>query len=121
MKEVLVENLEPGKEYYIQSMIANDDGNLIPCKSCQKLVGTFIKRDYIEYSSMFDLLFTYFSNFRFIKDYDCNGREVNLNKYWKYYEVKKYIIQQNMENRAINTLLKNITGDQYCHYILLKN
>jgi len=121
MKEVLPENLIPGKEYYIQSMIANDDGNLIPCKSSQKLVGTFIKRDYIEFSSMFDLLFSYFSNFRFIKDYESNGRSVNLNKYWKYYEVEKYTIQQNMENRAINTLLKNITGDQYCYYILIKN
>jgi hypothetical protein len=121
MKQVLPKNLIPGKEYYIQSMIKNDDGNLIPCLSCQKLVATFDKLDFYHNSSDFDLLFSYFSNFRFIKDYESEGRPVNLNKYWKFYEVEKYEIQQNMEIRAINSLLRNITGDHYFHYILMKN
>ena len=122
MKHVLPENLIPGKEYYIQSMEMDIEQNLVPRKTIPKMVGTFVKLDFYHNSSEINLLFAYFFNYRYITDYESKvGRIVNLNKFWYFYDVEKYKIQEAMENRAVNTILRKITGDKYIYYVLLKN
>ena len=43
-----------------------------------------------------------------------DGYDVELHELWfRYYEVKKYKIQQNMETKVCDIMLRNITGDEY--------
>ena len=50
-----------------------------------------------------------FSDFRGVNETIFEGYDVQLNYWWKFYEVKKFKIQQNMEMRACNKILQNIT------------
>jgi hypothetical protein len=45
-------------------------------------------------------------------------REVKLNYLWRFYEVKKFKIQRDMEERSVNLYLQKIIGDPYFQYKL---
>jgi len=46
-------------------------------------------------------------------------REVELNYFWRFYEVRKFKIQRDMERRCLSLCLKKITGDPYFQIDLL--
>jgi len=116
MNEIHRDNLEIGKIYYIVCLTDDVNGNLIPNKLHSKLIGTFLKHeDY--YGNGF--YHTFFKNFRKIDEDISKGYEVHLNLYWRFYEAKKYDIQRNMENRALNLVLRNIIKDEYFYIEIL--
>jgi len=108
------ENLQTGKEYYIESLTyAADEVTMIPNKSIEKLIATFDKLEApIRYDNGFK--FAFFKYYRSVKDRDNDpGYDVQLNLLWRFYEVKKNHIQWQMENRALNIILHNVIGDEY--------
>jgi len=111
MKETLRENLEIGKQYYIQCLTEDKDKNYVPALHISKSIGTFLKLEEMEGSNGFK--FAFFDNFRELKENNFSGYKVHLNLLWKFYEVRKYKIQNDMEMRACNLILQKITGDQY--------
>jgi len=118
MLEVLREKLERGKLYYITEFIVDDDSN----RKLIKMVGIFKGLKLIDpvYQEPWNAaLFDWFevSKMKEINN-ECEARkhilyEVELNYIWKFYEVKKIKIQNDMEARATDMFLKNITGDPY--------
>jgi len=116
MKEIHRDNLEIGKIYYIVCLTNDVDGNLIPNKSISKYIGTFLKHEDCYDNNFY---FTLFKDFREVCGDISNGYEVRLNLYWCFYEAKKYDIQRNMENRALNLVLRNIIKDEYFYIEIL--
>lgn len=116
MNEIHRDNLIIGKIYYIVCLTDDVNGNLIPNKLIPKLIGTFLKHQYC-YDN--DFYFPFFTDFREIYEDISKGYEVRLNLYWRFYEAKKYDIQQNMENRALNLVLRNIIKDEYFYIEIL--
>ena len=119
MLEIPRENLQHGELYYITEYILdNNDSN----RKLIKMVGIFkgLKLiDPIIVQSWNAAVFDWFevSKIKEINN-ECDAYkhiifEVELNYIWKFYEVQKFKIQNNMEARATDMFLKNITGDQY--------
>ena len=55
-----------------------------------------------------------FKYFRKIDDNILDSYDVQLHElWWRYYEVKKHKIQQNMETKVCDIMLRDITGDKY--------
>lgn len=109
MQEILHSQLVANKSYYIESLYHDDNQNLI-CVS--KRMGIFEKFEHLHFSD--GPLMACFKNFRELHDNIFNGYEVKLHQQsWRFYEEKKQIIQQNMESRVCDILLKRITGDEY--------
>jgi hypothetical protein len=117
MNEVSRENLKPGKLYYIICM--NED---VPNKNLSTMVGIFknlILIDPITITSWYAAVFEWFdiSEMKNIKNesdaYKYILQEVQLNNSWRFYEVKKFKIQNDMESRAVKLFLQRIIGDQY--------
>jgi len=111
MEEINRENLEVGKEYYIVCLTEDDNKNLVPNKAIPKLIATFEKLKELESSNGFK--FTFFNFFREINKPKNIGYDVQLNLLWKFYEVKKNRIRQQMEDRACNLIIQKILGDEY--------
>lgn len=120
MLEVPRENLQHGKLYYITDFFIVDDYN--SNRKMIKMVGIFKGLKLIDpiivqpwNAAVFDWLEV--SKMKEINnEYDAYKHiifEVELNYMWKFYEVKKIKIQNDMEARAVDMFLKNITGDQY--------
>jgi len=109
MQEIPRENLVPGKEYYLQ----NFEETYAPPKTPYKMIGKFEK---LEPSSGYTK-FTWacFSNFRKIEHRNDTKitRYVCLGSQWKMYEIAQHRIQKNMENRAYNMVMLQITNDEY--------
>ena len=125
MQSVDREKLEINKLYYIEYMTHDDNNNIIPNKNISIMVGFFKKLLPIYPFSIQPwnaAVFSWFdiSNMKYIRcEYDANKyiiRDVELNYLWRFYEVKKFQIQRNMESRAVNLLLQKIIGDQYFIY-----
>jgi hypothetical protein len=114
MKETLYEELEPGKTYYIECLTEDENKNYIRNMSIEKLIATFVKYEEIEYSNGFK--FAFFKEFRSIREDVRKGYDVRLGLLWKFYEVLKHKIQNNMEERGCNLILQNIIGDPYFLY-----
>lgn len=119
MLEVPREKLQRGKLYYITEFIIDNDD---PNRKFVKMVGIFKGLKLIDpgYPEPWNAaLFDWFkvSKMKEIKsEEDAHKhilREVRLNYVWKFYEVKKIKIQNDMEARAVEIFLKNITGDPY--------
>ena len=125
MQQVIHDNLIPGKLYYIENLTEDFQGNQIANKNVSIMVGIFKKLTLI-YPGVVEpwnaATFDWFdvSQMKYIKnELDANKyiiREVDLNNMWRFYEVKKFKIQNDMESRAINLCLQKITGDQYFSY-----
>jgi len=119
MEETTRENLEIGKTYYIENLIHDYNNKIIRNYSYPKTIGTFVKSEESEHSNGFK--FVFFKNFKVIHNRDFSvydGYDVHLNLFWKFYEVKKYKIQTNMEIRACNMILQKIIGDEYFQYVV---
>jgi hypothetical protein len=115
MEPVSRENLQSGKEYYIECLTYDTDSvTIIPNPNIHRLIATFEKLAATQESN--DFKFAFFKYFREVNRTDKYiGRDVNLNLLWRFYEVKKYKIQHDMENRALNMVLRQIVGDEYFH------
>lgn len=121
MKEVLRENLELGKIYYIQCLTLDNDKNLVPNEYIKIRFGIFEKFEDVTISRIGfqHAFFKWFplSKIKNIDDvskiYNLSGRTVHLNLLWRFYEVQKFKIQSDMEMRAVNAMLKNVVRDEY--------
>ena len=117
MQEINRDDLEIGKPYYIESLTYADNNNninnLILNDSYPKVFATF--EGYNKPSPLFpNVRFVNFKNFKHInQERIVDGYDVSLNLLWKFYEVKKYKIQQDMETRACNLFLQKIIGDPH--------
>lgn len=113
MIEVKKEDLKVGKEYYIVCLTEDENRNLVPNKTIRKSIGTFEKLE--EWQSHLNnrFKFIFFKFYRSLKETKFSGYSVRLNLLWKFYEVKKIIIQQDMETRTCNLIIQKILGDEY--------
>jgi len=119
MLEVLREELQHGKLYYITEFIVdNNDSN----RKMIKMVGIFKGLKLIDPGVVEPWNAAVFDWFEVSKMKEINNEceahkhilyEVQLNSVWKFYEVKKIKIQNDMETRAVEMFLKNIIGDPY--------
>ena len=100
-------DLQPGKEYYIECLSDNPIGFMVRNTNIPKLICRFIKSEGG---------FAYFSEFRELRELANAGEEVSLGTYWNFYEVKCHKIQNDMEARALNIILRNVLGDAYFIY-----
>lgn len=115
MQEVKFENLIKGKEYWMECFTCNDKQQLIPHNPPYKQIAKYDTHVITDFSSTVGK----FLNFRDIKFKDDKNRgyTVTLNNYyWKFYETVKQKVQDNMENRAINIILKRVIRDEYYKY-----
>ena len=115
MLELNKEQLIKGKEYYLECLTyANDNITLIPLEPPYKMIARFDRLDY-KYTTY---PYACFNNFRNIKnkDYKSLGYDVQLNSLWRFYEIIEDKVQNDMENRAITKVLKQVTGDEYFIY-----
>jgi len=125
MKPVGREDLVPGKLYYIECMTQDLQSNVIPNVGISIMVGIFIglKPIYTFSREVWkEAQFKWFD----VSKLKCMQHEsdahkhvlydVGLNYLWRFYEVKKFKIQSDMEGRAVNLYLQNIIGDPYFTY-----
>jgi len=114
MQQVHNEELVPGKDYYLECFTYDEHHLLIPNNPVYKMVATFQKLESRE-PSPDSYKFPHFTNFRKVnlKNDKNEGYDVYLHTVWKFYEIKKDIIQTDMEKRALAIVLKNIIGDKY--------
>jgi hypothetical protein len=121
MLEVVREKLERGKLYYITDFSV-DNGNIDSNRKPVKMVGMFKHLKLIDTIVVEPWNTAVFDWFEVSKMKEINNEyearkhilyEVELNCIWKFYEVQKFKIQNDMEARATNMFLKNITGDPY--------
>jgi hypothetical protein len=119
MLEIPRENLQHGKLYYITEYILNNnDSN----RKLTKMVGIFKGLKLIDSDIFHPWNAVVFDWFEVSKMKEINNEchaykhiilEVELNYIWKFYEVQKFKIQNDMESRAIDLFLKKITRDPY--------
>jgi hypothetical protein len=112
MQEVDRENLVPGKEYYLQCFAPS----CIPPNELYKMIAKFEKLVDVNPDNR-DLAWqsACFTNFRKLEhrnDPTC-VRRVELNIYWRFYEIPRDKVQKNMENRAYNMVLLDLIQDDY--------
>jgi len=119
MLEIPRENLQHGKLYYITEYILDNND---PNRKLIKMAGIFKGLKLIDPIIVQPWNAAVFDWFEVSKIKEINNEcdaykhiifEVELNYIWKFYEVKKIKIQNDMEARAVDMFLKNITGDQY--------
>ena len=126
MNPVNRENLEIGKIYYIESLTTDCHNNIIINKNAIKMAGIFkglkLCNNWHSIPPWNEAIFDWFSA-KFINSYKnidelykLNNFTVSLNYQWRFYEVKKYRIQSDMEERVVNLYLKRITKDKWFHY-----
>lgn len=115
MREVARENLQKGKSYYIECLTYDKSGNIIRNKAVGKRIANFVKLQELPDSN--GLTFTFFENYRPLQNNMKHkifmGYDVQLNLLWRFYESSKPKIQENMEKRALDTILIDITGDEW--------
>lgn len=115
MKEVIMENLIKGKEYWMECFTNNDERQFVSHKPPYKMIATFDKC-FITENNFKVARFTNFRKIKFKSDKD-NGYTVTLdNYYWKYYETVKNKVQDDMESRACNMILQKVIKDEYYKY-----
>jgi len=111
MQEIFQSQLEKDKEYYIESLSLDDNKNIICVHKC---IATFKNLEYIYINEINGLKWSCFKYFREIGDNILDSYDVQLHElWWRYYEVKKHQIQQNMETKVCDILLQDVTGDEY--------
>lgn len=125
MNHVNREDLLPGKLYYIECMTQDLQSNVIPNVGISTMVGIFIglKPIYTFNREVWkEARFKWFdvSKLKFMQNESDADKhilhDVGLNYLWRFYEVKKFKIQSDMELRAVNLYLKKIIGDPYFTY-----
>ena len=114
MNHVNREDLVPGKLYYIECMTQDLQSNVIPNVGISIMVGIFIglKPIYTFSREVWkEAQFKWFdvSKLKYMQhESDAEKhilRDVGLNYLWRFYEVKKFKIQSDMELRAVNLYL----------------
>jgi hypothetical protein len=114
MKEVFQKDLIPGKEYYMECFTTDESGNLVSNNPPYKMIAKF--KNLCNPSFIFPFYqHSCFTNFRKIqyKNKKNNGYYVELNDFWKFYEIVEDKVQQDMEKRATDTALQQIIRDEY--------
>ena len=119
------ENLEIGKIYYIECITYDHHNNVVPNNIAVKMAGIFKGFNLIDlwYSQPWkETIFDWFNvaKLKYIKNindvYNIKTFTVNLNYRWRFFEVKKYKMQSDMESRAVNLYLQSIINDKWFHY-----
>jgi hypothetical protein len=119
------ENLEIGKIYYIECITYDDHNNVVPNNIAVKMAGIFKGFNLIDvwYTPPWkEAIFDWFNvaKLKYIKNindvYNIKTFTVNLNYRWRFFEVKKYKMQSDMESRAVNLYLQSIINDKWFHY-----
>lgn len=119
------ENLEIGKIYYIECITYDHNNNVVPNNIAVKMAGIFKGFNLIDvwYTPPWkEAIFDWFnvSKLKYIKNvndvYNIKTFTVNLNYQWRFFEVKKYKMQSDMESRAVNLYLQSIINDKWFHY-----
>jgi len=115
MKEISKENMIPGKEYYIECLTTCKNSNiLVPRSPKYKMIAKFEKL-HAPYPEISKSELAYFSNFRKIiyRKNKETGYNVKLNMFWKFYEITREKIQEDMEKRSYNMVLQEVIKDEY--------
>ena len=117
MIEVLPENLEVGKKYYIECLTYDENNNITIYIPSYRSTGIYMSYRLTDSSLKHRIV--YFKNFRRINSKNplYQGNDVQLNKLWRFYEIQKHQIQNNMEKRAANMIFQKIIGDKYFQYL----
>jgi hypothetical protein len=105
MQEVPREQLIPGKEYYLQ----NFEKTYFPPEKPYKMIAKF--KELKCYSNFAVACFSNFRKIQHRNDPLC-VRYVELNLNWKFYEIARDVVQKNMEERAYNMVMRQITSDE---------
>jgi len=122
MQPIDREQLMPNRLYYIECMTEDDHNNIIPNINLSIMVGIFKQlKPVFPYglTPWNAAVFEWFeiSKMKTIKNENESRkyilREVELNFLWRFYEVKKFKIQSDMETRAVNLYLRRIIGDPH--------
>ena len=126
MIEINRNNLKIGKLYFIECLTTTNDNILIKNKNFNIMVGIFEGFNLIQcnFVKPWNETIFYWFNSLYLKNIN-NDSEINnikkykvhLNYFWRFYEIEKFKIQSNMEMRAINKILKKITGDEYIEWV----
>lgn len=118
MLEIAKDKLICGKEYYLEAIhIDNNNNNIIRSNPPYKMIAKFCKLDILDNK----YLICHFNNFRRIryKNIKNFGYDVELNNFWKFYEIIENKIQTQMENRALEMIFEKTVKDQYFFNIIL--
>ena len=117
MEETKRENLQPGKQYYIECLTYDYN---IEFPNRPRILNTTYPKVMAKFCEFVETEYTTngyklagFKNFRKINEDVCSGYDVQLSDLWKFYEVKKYKIQDDMETRACNLILADIINDEH--------
>lgn len=111
MQEIVQSQLESGRQYYLEALTLDKNNN----KICSyKSIATFSHLLCMNNDFPDGPKWACFKYFQQIENKLCKGYDVRLHEsWWKYYEVKKHNIQQNMETKVCDIMLRDITGDEY--------
>jgi hypothetical protein len=115
MQEVKLDDLIQGREYWLECFTNDDERQLVSHNPPYKMIARFDKLIHTKYDSTV----AGFTNFRDIKfKNDTNiGYSVALNNYyWKFYEIIKNKVQDDMEKRAHDKILRQVIRDEYYKY-----
>lgn len=111
LQEIVQSQLESGKQYYVESLSLDGNKNII---CVFKRIATFSHFLCINNNFIDGPKWACFKYFRKIEDNILYSYDVQLHElWWRYYEVKKYHIQQKLETNVCNIILRDITGDEY--------
>jgi hypothetical protein len=103
------EDLVPEKEYYIECLsVVDGSSNAIVNESISKMIGTF------QFNKNG---FAFFKFFRQVNEPIEFGYDVQLGTFWQFYLVRKTEIQNKMESRAVEQILRNVVKDEYFVYM----
>jgi len=121
MNEIHRDNLIPGELYFIEYLSSTDFGEIKKNSHVPIMAGTF--NNYILVNSVAgqwrSTAFSWFPANKLLKSpnlsdvYAIPKFDVELNNNWRFYEIRMFKIQKSMETRAINQILKNVTGDEW--------
>jgi len=124
MNEIHRDNLIPGELYFIECLTHKCSGEIIRNVNISMMVGIFNEYNVVNSvgGQWISTLFSWFPANQLLQVTDLSDVyaipkfDVELNILWRFYEIHRFKIQNAMETRALNEILKNITGDEWFTY-----
>lgn len=121
MEPINREDLIPEKLYYIECLTTDASYNLVPNTKHSTQAGVFknLKENLLNIEPWYSTIFEWFNAKLLLtikNETEINNipkNTVSLNNMWRFYEVKRFKIQNDMEQRVINAILKNKIKDDY--------
>ena len=124
MNEIHRDNLIPGKLYFIECLTHKCSGEIIRNVNISMMVGIFNEYNVVNSvgGQWISTRFSWFPANQLLQVTDLSHIyaipkiDVELNTLWRFYEIHRFKIQNAMESRALNEILKNVTGDEWFTY-----